>query len=276
MGVIRSSMRRLAWRLGRWIYCSARGEPRSGEIHRNGESAVQKRVIDAVAAADPLCIFDIGANVGEWSIALFDQLKAGPSRQVSLHAFEPVAETRARLEKNLAEYSRSFQVNVHPTAISDRTARARMHVVDGGRRNSMHELGFASGTIEVETVTLSDVFDRFGVERAQLVKVDAEGHDPAIIRGSMELLRSERIDILQFEYNQRWVFSRSFLKDIFDLCHDIPYKIARVGIGSVELFEHWHPELDRFFNANYLLVREPALNWFVHHRGNFDVSNTYA
>lgn len=272
------AIRRFAWRLGRRIYCAARGEPRGGDIHQDGEASVQKRVIDAVPPADPLHVFDIGANVGDWSIALFDQIRSEPARQVCLHAFEPVDGTRARLEKALTGYSGRFDIHVHGTAISDRKGVARMHIVeDGAGQNSMHDLDLGTDrTIEIETATLSETFDRLGVERAQLVKVDAEGHDLAIVRGALDLLKAERIDVLQFEYNHAWVFSRSFLKDVFDLSDPLPYKVVRIGRDGVEVFDHWHPELERFFNANYLLIREPALGWFNHRRGTFDVSNTYA
>ncbi|MBD3760735.1 FkbM family methyltransferase [Rhizorhabdus sp.] len=275
---MQTALRRFAWRLGRHIYCFARGEPRGGDIHKDGEATVQKCVIDAIPATDTLNIFDIGANVGDWSKALFDQIGGEPARRVHLHAFEPVDGTRSRLKANLSRYAGRFDVNLHAPAISDKTGIARMHIVeDGSGQNSIHDLALGTDkTIEIDTITLSEIFDRLGVARSQLVKVDAEGHDVAIIRGARDLLRSGRIDVLQFEYNHAWVFSRSFLKDVFDLCEALPYHIARVGKASIEVFDHWHPELERFFNANYLLIREPALAWFDHHRGTFDVSNTYA
>lgn len=273
-----SALRRFAWRLGRRIYCGARGEPRGGDIHADGEAAVQACVIAGTPAADPLHIFDIGANVGDWSVALFDQIGAQSGRPVHLHAFEPVGGTRIRLEEALARYAERFDIHIHATAISDRKGVANMHIVeDGAGQNSMHDLDLGTHrTIEIETVTLSETFDRLGVERAQLVKVDAEGHDLAIIRGALDLLASERIDVLQFEYNHAWVYSRSFLKDIFDLTDALPYKVARVGSERLDAFDHWHPELERFFNANYLLIRDAALGWFRHRRGSFDGSNTYA
>ena len=97
-----------------------------------------------------------------------------------------------------------------------------------------------------------------------------------MLRGARELLREQRIDVLQFEYNHRWVHARAFLKDVFDLVADLPYEVARITPDGLETLPGWHFELERFFEANYLLVRRPALDWFPCRRGGFDASNAYA
>jgi hypothetical protein len=96
-----------------------------------------------------------------------------------------------------------------------------------------------------------------------------------VLRGAYELLREERIDVLQFEYNHRWIYSRAFLKDVFALVADLPYEVARITPDALETLPGWHFELERFFEANYLLVRRPALDWFACRRGGFDASNIY-
>ena len=278
--MMQDNVRRLMWRLGRNLYSRARGEPGNGDIATGGEAYVQRCVIAGSAADNSLRVIDIGANLGEWTLSFLkgvvDAGRAGGDIQI--HLFEPVPGTRDLLQANLAAQTADRTAKVHGSAVSDVSGHAFMQIVgDTSGRNSLiaNELT-ASGVIEVETVTLADVFSIFGIERSQLVKVDAEGHDPAIIRGARALLAAGRIDVLQFEYNHTWVFSRSFLKDIFDIAEGLPYSIARIRPHSVEVFGAWHPELDRFFHCNYLLIREPALAWFDVVPGRFDVSNTYA
>jgi len=278
---MQDSVRRLVWRLGRNIYSKARGEPADGDIGRGGEAYVQRRVIAGAPAAEPLRILDIGANLGEWTLSFLKGHSEARRKgsYIQVHLFEPVPFTRQRLEANLfAAQPAAGVAQVHGMAVSDLSGRASMQIVgDTSGRNSLvaNELS-ASGVIEFEVATLVDVFARFGIDRAQLVKVDAEGHDRAIVLGARDLLVAGRIDVLQFEYNHTWVFSRSFLKDIFDVVEGLPYSIARIRPQSVEVFDAWHPELDRFFHCNYLLIRQPALAWFDVVRGRFDVSNTYA
>ncbi len=131
------------------------------------------------------------------------------------------------------------------------------------------------GWIEVETTDLAAWASRKGLQRLHLVKADAKGHDLFVLRGALPLLREERIDVLQFEYNHRWVFARAFLKDVFDLAAPLPYALARITPAGVEILPEWHPELERFFETNYCLIRRPALDWFSCRRGRFDAANTY-
>jgi hypothetical protein len=132
------------------------------------------------------------------------------------------------------------------------------------------------GWIGVETDTLTAFCTRNEIDRIHLVKCDAEGHDYHVLKGAIELFASNRIDVFQFEYNHRWVYARTFLKDVFDLVAGLPYRCGRLEPTSIELFDEWHPELDRFFQSNYVLVSRQALPWFTTHDGTFDSSNTYA
>lgn len=274
------SVRRLAWRLGRNVYCRARGETASDDIVTNGESYVQRCVVRAAEPSLRFCAVDVGANQGDWSLPLVAALPpALRSRSASrLHAVEPVPTTQGSLKASLEAAGAADVVEVHALALSETSGRGSMQIVGGtsGRNSLVANEMAASGTIEVETMSLADFFERQAIERAQLVKIDAEGHDLAILKGARGLLAAGRIDVVQFEYNHTWVFSRSFLKDVFDLVEGLPYKVGRVRPRGVEVLDGWHPEIERFFHANYLLVREPALAWFDVHRGHFDASNTYA
>ena len=79
----------------------------------------------------------------------------------------------------------------------------------------------------------------------------------------------------QFEYNYLWIYSRHYFKDVFDFIKGTGYCVGKITPGGVELYEQWHPELDRFIAGNYLLLHPDALNWFVTHKGQFDAYNTY-
>jgi len=277
---VNGGLRRLAWRLGRAIYCRARGEPVGHDITTDGEAYVQQRVIAATASAQRLSVIDIGANQGDWALPFLAALppEQRTSDRIEIHLVEPVPATREKLKVRLSGAAAEGLIKIHPVAVSDVCGRAPMHVVaeTGGRSSLLSGDVEASKTIEVETTTLAELFKTLGLARAHLVKTDAEGHDLAILRGARELLAAGRIDVYQFEYNHTWVFAHAFLKDVFDLVEGLPYRVARVRPSSIEVFDAWHPELDRFFHANYLVVREPALAWFDARVGRFDISNTYA
>lgn len=272
-------LRRLAWRAGRRLYCAARGEPRINRIADNGEAFVQRCVVAALPAEETPAIFDIGAHEGEWSVSLLDALAAVGRNAATLRAFEPAAAIRLQLRPALSAHPLGALVVIEEIAVSDRQGEARLAVIGGsGGANTLHASDAEPpvGWLDVATCDLSSYCRREGIDHLHLVKCDAEGHDLHVLRGARELLRAQRIDVLQFEYNHRWVHARAFLKDVFDLVAGLPYEVARITPDGLEIFPGWHFELERFFEANYLLVRRPALDWFPCRRGGFDAHNAYA
>lgn len=277
------AFRRLVWRVGRRLYCEARGEPSYNFPEHNGELYVARSVIAATEREPVLTILDVGANVGDWARPVLEAMpdaRLAPG-QLSLHLFEPVPQTRSRLVEGLAKIRGGHLARIETCALSDAGGLARMAVLSdtGGTNTLLLDAAVeqeAKAMVEVEKVTLADFAARNGLEQIHLVKIDTEGHDFSVLRGARPLLAAGKVDVVQFEYNHRWIGARAFLKDVFDLVNGLPYRVARVRPGMIEVFEAWHPELERFFEANYVLVKTSAMPWFKAHRGTFDGSNTYA
>jgi FkbM family methyltransferase len=276
-------LRRLSWRFGRRVYRSARGEPLNNSIETNGETYVQSAVIAATTDEDVLAILDVGANEGDWIKPLLSALPASrlsPDR-LQLCAFEPIPETRTRLSKTLGSLRGGEVARIETCALSDTIGSMQMAVLsETGGTNTLSfdqtQAREALRLIDVETQTLAAFAEGHSLSHLHLVKCDTEGHDLRVLRGARPLLEAGRIDVLQFEYNHRWVYARAFLKDVFDLIEGLPYAVARIRRNGIEVLDAWHPELERFFEANYVLIRRPALDWFRTRRGSFDASNTYA
>jgi FkbM family methyltransferase len=275
-------LRRLSWRLGRRLYTSARGEQIAAEIDSDGEAYLQARVIANVTETR-LQVLDVGANQGDWTRRFIAQLPDDRRARDRVHVdlFEPVPATRERLAATLTSIDSVEFCQVHDLALSDMAGRFEMAVMsETGGTNSLHFDGSSEappgGWVSVETQTLSAFCAAHGVTHIHLMKCDTEGHDFKVIKGARDLLAARCIDVLQFEYNHRWVFSRSFLKDVFEIVKGLPYRVGKLEPRSIEVYATWHPELERFFQSNYVLVNEAVLGWFSMRYGAFDESNTYA
>src|SRR5258708_9093117 len=86
----------------------------SFDMEVNGE-------LGALRALDrPACLFDVGANVGEWSIAA-----AGLYPEARIEAFEIVPDTAAVMRQRLTERGPSA-VNLHSVGLSDGNGPARV------------------------------------------------------------------------------------------------------------------------------------------------------
>ena len=274
----------MTWGLGRFLYTRARREQIDTHIDTDGERYVQRCVLrHAAATSEPIVNLNVGANQGGWTAALLSQARSGPGSHpcLRIECFEPMPTTRERLSSTLSRLDSAGVCRIQPFALSDVASRNRMAIMsDTDGTNSLHfedRDGLPpGGWIDVETRTLTEFCGSAGIGQVHLLKCDAEGHDFRVINDARDLLAAERIDVLHFECNFRWIDSRSYLKDVFDLIRGLPYRCGRLEPASIELVDAWHPELARFFQSNYVLLLNRATAWFNTHRGAFDSANTYA
>ena len=260
--------RRLAWRLGRALYQSARYEAATTTI-TTAEEFVQQVVIGRV---DELVLVDVGANTGSWSGRALSLLKG---RHCLLLAFEPDKDAMIELKSRLNSDScvRFVARAVGPSSgVIDfyvtTPAAGTNTVVPDSRRKALYS------SRRVPMISLPDAFEEHRVTHAHLVKIDAEGFDFEILRGARPLLEQERISLIQFEYNHRWIFSRRYLFDVFALIEDLPYVVGKVTRSRLEVYKEWHPEIERYFESNYLCLHKDALSWFPHTYVSWNKSNT--
>lgn len=261
----------LLYRVGRKMYMRARGEV-PNDMHANGELLVQRSVL-AVAGLDELVIFDVGANVGDWTRQLLaEEKKLGDRHRLSVYAFEPVPSTMNTLRQRLPTDRRDLHLEA--LALSGTAGVANIHVTEHSGINSLHPVaGQRSEQVSIRMSTATEFCNERGIAHVHLLKCDTEGHDMEVIRGAAPLLRAERISILQFEYNHRWVFSRNFLHDAFQAIEGLPYRLAKLQPDRLQLLKSWHPELEKFFEGNYALVHRDALPWVRAEEVTFDESN---
>lgn len=277
-------MRRIVYKLGRRLYMIARGEPLRNLPASSGEVYLQKKVSQALAGCSEAVILDVGGNLGQWSILFLETAKSQGINLDSLvhHAFEPVPATRDKLIKNIADAGFESVTKIQPVAMSDRVGETHINILGTATsgRNSLVDDPLQQEEPLDRLAIITDTLDYFSntnhIDHIHLVKIDAEGHDFFVIKGASAMLEAERIDVIQFEYNRCWIDSRTFLKDVFALIDGSAYSLMRIRSDRLEFLPDWHPEVERFFEANYALVHARALDWFDVRRGTFDNSNTYA
>ncbi len=126
-------------------------------------------------------IFDIGACDGLY--AIFAAM-ANPSAAV--HAFEPFETTANITERNLAlNASLTKHVTLHRCALGSEDGNATLYVASETGGNSSLNPAFRSEHTEQPTmVRRGDTFmDQAGLDRVDLLKIDTESTEPAVLRG---------------------------------------------------------------------------------------------
>lgn len=270
---------RAAYRIGRALYQKARGEV-ANDMVSNGEMLVQRCVVEAWlrggARENRLVIFDVGANVGDWSAALLNRLAdSNVDESADLYVFEPVPSTFESLKSRLG-YRHSC-LHYEQVALSSEDGEGAIHVRgQNAGTNSLYSepRGDDEKLVSISKVTATSFCQAEQIQQVHLLKCDTEGHDMEVIRGALPLLADGKIAVLQFEYNHRWVYARTFLRDAFTAVEKLPYKLAKLQPDHLLIVIEWHPELEKFFEGNYALIRTDALGWFPTRKVSFDRFNT--
>jgi FkbM family methyltransferase len=134
-------------------------------------------------------VIDVGANVGHYTYPLAKA--AGPTGRVL--AFEPIARTHALLAMNAVCWA-TGNVTLINAAASDRLSIAGMSVpkFHGGSDNFYMAQLTPSGDSPVVCLPI----DCLDLPRVGLIKIDAEGHDLAVLRGARALISRDHPAII--------------------------------------------------------------------------------
>ncbi len=142
---------------------------------------------------------DAGANIGYMTSILAARAGAGGA----VFAFEPHPAVADRLRENAARIGRlpgAARVEVRQVALSDAEGEARLVLPDEfASNNGVGFLAAGSGGANEFAVRTQRLDDLFPDGRIDVMKMDVEGHEPAVLRGAAGLLAGRRIGHLVFE-----------------------------------------------------------------------------
>ncbi|GEM_PF-2002153 len=143
-----------------------------------------------------MTFFDCGANLGFFTL-LASRL-VGPTGKVV--AFEPTPTTYARLAAHV-EGNNISNVDARPVALGAVPGRASVVAVRP-EAHTMNAVGVPAGDApvlaECDVVTIDDVLAG-GTPVPDVMKVDVEGADLALLQGAEQLLRGPRCPVLVVE-----------------------------------------------------------------------------
>ena len=174
-------------------------------------------------------VIDVGAHIGFFSLELASRV--GPEGRV--YAFEPSPPNADLLERSIRENRFSERLVLERVAVGQETGEAVLvharetpnsggsYLVDG-----LPEVPTGHLSTRVRTITL-DGYQVCGP--VKLVKLDAEGAEPLVIRGARELLARDRPVILCEIHRQQLqrvaaCSAERFVQEMQDLgyeCHEI-------------------------------------------------------
>jgi FkbM family methyltransferase len=145
-------------------------------------------------------IVDAGANIGMAALWL-----ASRYPDAELYCFEPESRCFALLQHNLRQLPRA---RCKRSALGACTGEVSLFVSANGSVHSVFETGAPACVEAVPCARLGDYLEQNRIERVDLLKVDVEGSEMAILQGLDEHI--ERVGVIVGELHERLVDQAAF------------------------------------------------------------------
>jgi FkbM family methyltransferase len=218
-------------------------------VNYDASSNGEARVLQLLGARSPGCIFDVGANVGDWLL-----LAHRFCPRARLHAFEVVPETFRTLAQRAAAIPDAI---LNQTGLAERPGRIDVvHCPDDPGLSSVFAWphGKPTTTISCEVVTGDDYCAAHAVDHIDFLKLDIEGAELPALQGFHRMLSDGRVDVIQFEYGYVNVMPGFLLKDLAGLLTSLDYVVGKIYPTHVD-FKPYELKDEDFLGPNYLAVR---------------------
>ena len=204
----------------------------------------------------PAVIFDIGANVGDYSKIIESQsLKS--EVDIRLHVFEP---TRSCFEQLTEKFGGKNNVTLNNYGVSDSNGLATIFYDKESSglaslyQRNLESYGLELSYIEEVRIRRMDAYiEEKNINHIDFIKIDIEGHELKAFEGFGSYLNGEFIDYIQFEYGGANLDSHTSLMDIFKFLTEKGFVLAKVMPNGLEV-RGYSPFMDNFNYANYVAI----------------------
>jgi FkbM family methyltransferase len=185
----------------------------------SGEEHLIRDVLPRVIRSATPTLLDVGANRGEMSLAL---RAAFPRARIL--AFEPNPVTYEKL----LEATRGLTIECIRAGLGANESTGMLHSYRDDPTSGhasvyrdVFRLHAGYGVAAANDLTTFEfpirTIDSLGLDHIDFLKIDVEGYELEVLRGARAMLAGDRIDTIQFEFNEMNVLSRTFLRDFYEL-----------------------------------------------------------
>jgi FkbM family methyltransferase len=214
-------------------------------------SAIQDLLDKELASS--LIVFDIGANIGNWTQSF---VEAFPDCKIV--AFEPGASAFKVLSSRFQSRSNIHCVNL---GLSDRDAEVTLFSdseasgLSSVNKRRLEHFSINFDKQEIIRVTRLDSWILSNPEYSTptIIKLDVEGHELSVLAGAKETLKN--IKLVQFEFGGGNIDSKTYFQDFWYLFIELKFDLYRLSPRGPVKVNEYSELLEVFRPTNYVAVR---------------------
>ena len=240
------------------------------QMTKNGELDLASKIIKPSDV-----VFDVGANKGAWC-----EMLLGVNPEVTIFAFEPVL----RAFKTLKTRLKIANVKLYNLALSATDKKQIFYHYSQDqqaeemssfyRRSTIEKrMNISPSPVSVQCVSLDSFCSNHGIPKINFLKIDTEGSELDVLQGAKSMLRSGKIDVVQFEYGGTFLDAGISMRRIFEFLTGLNYRLFRIVPKGLIYISKWRNELENYRYSNYAAIAKETLTKCVNECLNDSRSN---
>jgi FkbM family methyltransferase len=230
-----------------------------GDLKFSGEYNALKYIKSKLKNKDGYVIFDVGANIGDYSKACLEVFDSPNTR---IFSFEPSKLTHQTLISNIKD----ARVKIENIGMSDKEEVLTLYTPTSDKKQdlsgiaSVYNRNYSSvdhsqvTSQEIKLTTIDSYCEKNNIKNINLLKLDIEGHELAALRGAKKIIEDSGVDFIQFEFGT--TESRSFFADFWNMFSTRYnfYRIVTNGLYPIKRYDEFTCEI--FAAINFLLEKK--------------------
>lgn len=227
---------------------------RGGSKDDSGEGVAIKYIQQQLKDEKRVTVFDVGANIGTYSVMLSNILKD----KARIFSFEPSKKTYQKLVENTRQLPNvtvyNFGMGNEDTRLTLFSNKDESGLASVYHRKLDHLNIDMNKTEEIDIKTIDGFCAQNNIQHIHFLKIDVEGHEMKVLEGATNIIHSNNVDFIQFEFGGCNIDSRTYFQDFFYLLKDHYniYRIVRNGVYPVKAYKEMY---EAFMTTNYLAER---------------------
>jgi len=231
-------------------------------FEKNGEKVFIEDLFRHLARSDreDKVIFDIGANIGEYSTMLENTSKE-KNLKTNLHLFEPTKQCFSIIKKSF----NAETTTLNNFGVSNKNESATIfYDKETSGLASLYQRNLDSYSLklnqseQIELVRIDEYIEKKNINHVDFIKIDIEGHELTAFDGFGDYLNPDFIDFIQFEYGGANLDSHTSLMELYELLLSKGFKIAKCMPNGLQIRDY-APYMDNFQYSNYVAISSSVL-----------------